>query len=75
MPLADFFSVLLLLEVHPELSIRPILIGAGTQVLRDISAGEEVPIASLERQLAVHEKARPNDIYFVTEMPLVIIRP
>jgi hypothetical protein len=38
----------LLLEIHPELSIGPILIGAGTQVLLDIVAGEEVPIAGLE---------------------------
>ncbi len=40
------FSVLL--EVHPELNIRPILIGAGAQVLLDIRAGEEVAIAGLE---------------------------
>ena len=44
--LADFFSILL--EVHPELSIRPILIGAGAQVLLDILAGKEVTIAGLE---------------------------
>ena len=44
--LAGFFSILL--EVHPELSIRPILIGAGAQVLLDIRAGEEVTIAGLE---------------------------
>ena len=45
--LADFINSLL--EVHPELSIGPILIGAGAQVLLDIVAGEEVPIACLER--------------------------
>ena len=38
----------LLLEVHPELGISPILIGLGAQVLLDIVAGEEVPIAGLE---------------------------
>ena len=36
------------LEVHPELRISPILIGLGAQVLLDIGAGEEVPIAGLE---------------------------
>jgi len=44
---AGFFSILPL-EVHPELGIRPILIGAGAQVLLNIGAGEEVPIASLK---------------------------
>lgn len=44
--LAGFFNILL--EVHPELGIGPILIGAGAQVLLDIVAGEEVPIAGLE---------------------------
>ena len=43
---SPLFSILL--EVHPELGIRPILIGAGAQVLLDILAGEEVAIASLE---------------------------
>src|SRR5688572_11623617 len=47
-----------LLEVHPELSIRPILIGAAAQVHRGIPAGEEMPIVSLERQLAVHDMKR-----------------
>jgi len=46
MPLADFLSILL--EVHPELGIGPILVDAGTKVLRDIRAGEEVTIAGLE---------------------------
>ena len=44
--LAGFFNILL--KVHPELGIGPILIGFGAQVLLDIFAGEEVPIAGLE---------------------------
>jgi len=63
------------LEICPELDIGPVLTGAGAQVLFDIPTAKEVTIASLEGQLAVHEKARPNDIYFVTEMPLVVVRP
>ena len=43
---SPLFSILL--EVHPEVGIRPILIGAGAQVLRDVRAGEEVAIAGLE---------------------------
>ncbi len=34
--LAGFFNILL--EIHPELDISPILIGAGAQILRDIPA-------------------------------------
>ena len=34
-----------------------------------------MPIAGWEGQLAVHETVRPDDIYFVTEMPLVVVRP
>jgi hypothetical protein len=44
--LTGFFTILL--EVHPELGISPILIGASTQVLRNIPAGKEVTIAGLE---------------------------
>src|SRR6185295_2344420 len=62
------------LEVHPELGIGPILIGAGAQVLLDIGAGEEVPIASLEGYLAIHEKMRPNDIQFVADVPRGVVR-
>jgi hypothetical protein len=36
------------LKIHPELGIGPILIDAGAQVLLDIGAGEEVPIAGLK---------------------------
>jgi hypothetical protein len=67
------FSVLL--EVHPELRIRPILIGVGAQILLDIRTGEEMTIAGLERQFAIHEKARPNEVQFVAEVPLGIVRP
>ncbi len=44
---AGFLSILLL-GVHPELGIGPILIGAGARVLLDIRAGKEVTIAGLE---------------------------
>lgn len=32
-----------------------------------------MPMAGLEGQLAVHEKVRPDDIYFVTKMYLVVV--
>ena len=72
--LADFFSVLLLLEVHPELRISPTLIGAGAQVLRNIPAGEEVRIGRLEGHLAIHEHVRPYDIQLVADVPLGVVR-
>ena len=71
-PLAGFFSVLLLLEVHPELGIGPILIGAGAQVLRDIPAGEDMAIIGLEGQLAIQGKVRPNDVQFVANCLLML---
>ena len=44
--LADFFSILL--EIHPELEIRPVLIGASTQVLLDIGPGKHMAIDRLK---------------------------
>jgi len=70
--LAAFFSILL--EIHPELDIGPVLIGAGAQVLRDIPAGEHVAIDRLEGQLAIHEKVRPSEVHFVADVPLVVVR-
>ena len=70
--LAGFFNILL--EVHPELDIGPVLIGAGAQVLRDIPAGEHVAIDRLEGQLAIHEQVRPSEVHFVADVPLVVVR-
>ena len=69
---ADFFSILL--EVHPELSIRPTLIGAGAQVIHDIPAGEKMSIGCLEGHLAIHEHVRPHDIQLVADVPLGVVR-
>jgi len=69
--LADFSIILL--EIYPELSIGPILIGAGAQVLLDIPAGEYVAIGHLEGQHAIHEHVCPNDIHFVADVPLGIV--
>ncbi len=70
--LADFFSILL--EVYPELSISPILIGVGPQVLLDIVAGEYMAIDRLKGQLAVHKQVRPREVHFVADVRLGVIR-
>ena len=64
----------LLLEIHPELEIRPVLIGASTQILLDIRPGEHMAIDRLEGQLAVHKHVRPRDVYFVADVSLVVVR-
>ena len=71
--LAGFFSILL--KIDPELEIRPILIGVGAQVLRDIAAGKYVTVGRLEGQFSIHEHVRPNEVQFVADVPLVVIRP
>jgi len=70
--LAALFSILL--EIHPELDIGPVLIGAGAQVLRDIPAGEHVAIDRLEGQLAIHKQVRPSEVHFFADVPLVVVR-
>ena len=70
--LAGVFNILL--EVHPELDIRPILIRTGAQVLRDIPVGEYVAIDRLKGQLAVHKHVRPGKVYFVADVPLGVVR-
>ncbi len=70
--LAGFFSILL--EIDPELEIRPILIGVGAQVLLDIGPGKQMAIDRLKGQLAVHKQVRPGHVYFVADMPRGVIR-
>ena len=68
---SPFFNILL--EIDPELCIRPILIGIGTQVLLDICPGKQMAIHRLKGQLAVHKQVRPGKVYFVADMPRGIV--
>jgi len=65
----------LLLEVHPELDVAPLLIGAGTQVLFDVRTGKHVPIGSLESQLAIHHHVGPAEVQFISDVLLGIACP
>ena len=62
------------LEVHPKLNIGPVLIGAGTQVFRDIRPGKHMAIDRLKGHLAVHKHVRPGKVYFVADVPLGVVR-
>ena len=67
-PLAFF------LEIYPKLGIGPVLIDAGTQVLLDVPTGKHMAIDRLEGQHAVHKHVRPGKVYFVADVPLVVVR-
>ena len=63
-----------LLAVHPELEIRPVLIGVGAQVLLDIRPGTQMAIDRLKGQLPVHKHLRTSKVYFVADVSRVVVR-
>ena len=44
------------------------------QVLLDIGPGKHMAIDRLERQLAIHKEVCPGHVYFIADMPLVVVR-